>query len=108
MKCLRFLVFLSFAVTALGADRVEYVATTLAGSDWVGDGGLATHALLFQAEGVAVDSVGNLYIADAQDHRVRRVSSSGYISTFVSASLNAPYGLAVDHGDNLYIADLGN
>ena len=100
-----------------------YTVTTVAGSDWVGDQGPATRALLFQVEGLATDFTGNLYIADAQDHRVRRVSLAGTISTIagtgqsgfsgdggpaVAAQLNAPYGLAFDNRGNLYIADLGN
>jgi uncharacterized protein (TIGR03437 family) len=100
-----------------------YSVATLAGSDWVGDHGLATQALLFQAEGLATDSAGNLYIADAQGHRVRQVSPSGIILTIAgtgrpgfsgdgglaaAAQLNSPYGLAFDNHGNLYIADLGN
>ncbi len=100
-----------------------YTVTALAGSDWIGDGGPATQALLFQAEGMAVDAIGNLYIADAQAHRIRQVSSSGTIRTFAGtgkpgfsgdggpaseAQLHSPYGLTFDGRGNLYIADLGN
>src|SRR5262245_7986425 len=109
-------------VLAQAAD-VAYTISTVAGSDWVGDGGPATQAILFQAEGVAVDTAGNLYIADAQDHRVRQVGLDGRIRTVAgtgtrgsggeggpatSAQLNAPYGIALDRVGNLYIADLGN
>ena len=102
---------------------VTYSVTALAGSDWIGDNGLATQALLFQAEGIAVDRAGNLYIADSQAHRIRQVTPSGTIRTFagtgkpgfsgdggpaVAAQLHSPYGLAFDNGGNLYIADLGN
>lgn len=100
-----------------------YTVEPLAGSDWVGDGGPARQALLFQAEGLATDSAGNLYIADAAGHRVRRVSPSGIIETVagtgvagsegdggpaVQARLRTPYGLAFDGAGSLYIADLGN
>jgi uncharacterized protein (TIGR03437 family) len=103
--------------------QVRWAVTTVAGSDWVGDQGPATHALLFQAEGIATDSAGNLYVAEAQGHRVRQVSPAGVIRTIAgtgqpgfsgdggtadAAQLNAPYGLAFDHRGNLYIADLGN
>ena len=100
-----------------------YAVATLAGSDWVGDHGPATQALLFQAEGLATDPAGNVYIAEAQGHRVRQVSPAGVIRTIAgtgqpgfsgdggpadAAQLNAPYGLAFDNRGNLYIADLGN
>ncbi len=105
------------------AGAVAYTAAVLAGSDWVGDHGPATHALLFQAEGLAVDPAGNLYVADAQGHRVRQVTPAGVIRTIAgtgqpgfsgdggpadAAQLNSPYGLALDNHGNLYIADLGN
>lgn len=92
-------------------------------SAWVGDDGPATSAVLSQAEGVAVDGDGNLYIADAVGHRVRRVSRDGMIHTVAGtgqkgysgdggpakqAQLNSPYGVACDRQGNLYIADLGN
>jgi uncharacterized protein (TIGR03437 family) len=94
-----------------------------AGSAWVGDGGIARDSLLLQAEGLAADRDGNLYVADAQTHRVRRITPAGLIDTIAGtgvagfsgdggpareARLNAPYGLAVDAAGNLYIADLGN
>lgn len=94
-----------------------------AGSDWVGDNGPATQALLFQAEGIAVDRAGNIYISDAQAHRIRQVSPSGIIRTLAgtgkpgfsgdgalatAAQLHSPYGLACDNNGNVYIADLGN
>src|ERR1700674_1882355 len=103
------------------AGQSAYTVATVAGSDWVGDQGPATQALLFQAEGLAGDSAGNLYIAEAQGHRVRQVSPAGVIRTIAgtgqpgfsgdggpasAAQLNAPYGLAFDHRGNLYIADL--
>jgi uncharacterized protein (TIGR03437 family) len=108
--------------SAQSADSLNYKLAVLAGSDWVGDNGPATQALLFQAEGLATDLSGNIYIADPQGHRVRQVSRAGVIRTIggtgqpgfsgdgglaASAQLNSPYGLAFDRG-NLYIADLGN
>lgn len=111
------------ALSTLAHGGVSYKIDTVAGSDWVGDGGRATRALLLQAEGVAIDSGGNLYIADAAAHRIRKVTAAGVISTIagtgargfsgdggpaVAARLNTPYGLALDGRGNLYIADLGN
>ena len=117
--------FPSFTLLLLAtvAFSQTYTVTALAGSDWIGDGGPATQALLFQAEGIAVDPLGNIYIADAQAQRIRQVSSSGTIRTFAGtgkpgfsgdggpaseAQLRSPYGLAFDGRGNVYIADLGN
>jgi uncharacterized protein (TIGR03437 family) len=89
----------------------------------VGDGGAATVALINHIEGIACDGFGNIYIADADDHRIRKITTNGVITTVagtghggfsgdggpaISAWLNTPYGLAADRAGNLYIADLGN
>lgn len=98
------------------------VITTIAGSGTGGDGGPATLAGLAGPEDIALDSQGNLYIAEANND-VRKVDTAGIITTVagngtptytgdggaaVSASLNYPAGLAVDAQDNLYIADFYN
>jgi sugar lactone lactonase YvrE len=99
---------------------------TVAGNSlqgYSGDGGPATNATFSELEGVALDSNGNLYIADQQNQRVRRVDTSGNVSTVAgngtagfsgdgglatNAELNWPTGLAVDNVGNLYIADTSN
>ncbi len=88
-----------------------------------GNGNVATLAYLNYPWGSAVDSAGNLYIADMFNHRIRRVDTSGIITTVAgngtpgysgdhgwatSASLNNPWGVAVDSAGNLYIADTHN
>jgi len=104
------------------------IITTVAGNGifgYSGDGGPATSASLDSPEGVAVDTVGNLFIADYGNNAIREVSG-GIIATIVgggveeplgplgdggparSAFLSAPVGLAVDSMGNLYIADTGN
>jgi uncharacterized protein (TIGR03437 family) len=101
------------------------IITTFAGNGSAGsggDGGAATSAQLNAPQGLAVDSAGNLYIADTQNHRVRKVTAST-ISTVagsgtagfggdngpaVSAQLNLPFGVALDAAGNLYIAEFGN
>jgi uncharacterized protein (TIGR03437 family) len=100
------------------------------GAASLGDGGPATSARLgFQGPhaGLAVDSAGNVYIADYFDSRIRKVDTSGNITTVAgdstsaglgafsgdggpatSAGLNSPTGVALDSAGNLYIADSGN
>ena len=92
-------------------------------SGFGGDNGAAATAQLSYPSGVAVDGAGNLYIADSGNHRIRRVDSTGTITTVagtgkygfggnggpaVQAQLNYPAGVAVDEAGNLYIADSGN
>ena len=87
-------------------------------SSFSGDGGAATAASLNDPTGVAMDAAANLYIADQLNNRIRRVNSSGIITTVAgnggqgfsgdgggatAARLSAPYGVAVDGSGNLYM-----
>lgn len=103
------------------------VITNLAGigpAGFSGDGGPATNAELNGCTGVAVDNSGNVYIADANNQRIRKVGANGLITTFAghtnvagyagdgglatNASLNYPGAVAVDGFGNLFIADTDN
>jgi uncharacterized protein (TIGR03437 family) len=96
--------------------QTTYKISTVAGGVDAGDGLAAAAAQLSSPEGLAIDSAGNVYISDSADHRVRKVSPDGIISTVAgdgypgsgAGRLNFPYGLAVDGAGALYIADLGN
>ncbi|MGH3901536.1 MAG: protein kinase domain-containing protein [Pseudonocardiaceae bacterium] len=111
-----------------GNDRIRRVdragiITTVAGNGaegFSGDGGLARDAQLNNVWAVAVDSAGNLYIADADNHRIRKVDSSGRITTIAGvgtagssgdrgpaakAQLNAPVGVSLDATGALYVAE---
>ncbi len=105
------------------------IINTVAGSETanpndVPDGALATSKGLLNPEGVAVDSSGNVYIAEAGSNRIRKVTAAtGIISTVagnrtggysgdgglaIDAELNAPMGVSIDANGNLYIVDSGN
>src|ERR1700735_2558659 len=92
---MRLLFALLFAAFWMLAQSTSYGIATIAGSDWVGDNGPATSALLFQADGIASDTAGNLYLADAQNHRIRKVTRAGIITTL--AGTGAP-GFSGDGG----------
>ena len=92
-------------------------------SGFSGDGGPAIKASFKTPAGLAFDAEGNLYIADRENHRVRKVDTKGNISTFagigkagfsgdggpaVKARINLPSGLAADEKGNLYISDRSN
>ena len=91
--------------------------TTVAGGGSLGDSGPATSASLARPPDMAVDATGNLFIADRENNRLRRVdAATGVITTVAggwvgdggpatSASLNSPRGVAMDPLGNLFIAD---
>ena len=98
-------------IADFGNDRIRKVSpsgtiTTIAGtgnSGYSGDGGLATSAQISQAQGVAVDSAGNVYIADTGNNAIREVSPSGIIQTLTL--IVSPVAIAVDSLGNLYVTD---
>ena len=121
---MRFTIPLLVALTlAADASAGQYTITTLAGSDASGDGNAGAYVLLLQPQAVAFDGNGNLYIADAADHRVRMMNTEGIVTTVAgtgrpgfsgdggvatAAQLDRPYGVAADSAGDIYIADLGN
>ncbi|MGB7846859.1 MAG: SBBP repeat-containing protein [Candidatus Acidiferrum sp.] len=100
--------------------------TTVAGNGipgYSGDNGPATSAQLLSPVGLAMDTAGNPYIGEMGSNRVRKVDTSGIITTVAgngnwgyrgdnslatSAALRSPRGIAVDSAGNIYIADSAN
>lgn len=90
-----------------------------------GDGGPAVSSTMNAPVGIAIDKSGNVFIADANTHRVRRIDPNGIVTTVagsgegfggysgddgpaIAAQLRAPAAVAVDDGGNLFIADRSN
>jgi sugar lactone lactonase YvrE len=107
-------------VTAGGVISIVAGKTVFPIPGFSGDCGPATSAQLEYPNGLAVDSAGDLFIADQVNHRVRKVTLGGVISTVAgngtsgfsgdcgpagAAQLNGPTGIAVDTAGNLYISD---
>jgi sugar lactone lactonase YvrE len=118
-------------IADLSNNRVRKVNTngiisTVAGngsSSYSGDGGAATSAGFNSPTGVALDASGNLFIADYWAYRVRKVNTSGIISTVAgngtagysgdggvatNANLGKPWKAWVDSAGNMFIAEYGN
>ncbi|MGN8055127.1 DUF6443 domain-containing protein [Pedobacter sp. 22163] len=124
--------------TAVDAQRNVYVAdgdnhmirkisplgvvSTLAGAGYPGYAdGQGTSALFQHPSAIAVDASGTVYVSDQQNHRIRKISPTGTVSTLAGsgsagfsdgngtgASFSSPIGLALDASGNLYVADYGN
>ncbi|MGA2716586.1 MAG: hypothetical protein ABSG41_26120, partial [Bryobacteraceae bacterium] len=108
-------------VAGSGPAGFLYGGSNPSSGSFGGDGGPATSAELNEPMAVAVDSGGNLYIADYQNRRIRKVSANGIITTIAgnglpgptgdggpatSAQLSAPCGIAVDSTGSVYFADM--
>jgi len=124
---LRFRLAFAFAFTALALSAQQYTITTIAGSGgnpgYGGDSGPAISAQLKSPNAIARDAQGNLYISDLGNYVIRKIDTSGKISTFAgnnsfgfsgdggpatSAQLSTVNAIAVDSSGNVYLADTLN
>ena len=110
-------------VDAAGVITTIAGTGTTMGGGFSGDGGPATAAQLNAPLGMVFDHAGNLYIADNYNNRIRKISTTGIITTIAgtdtagyngdnipatTAQLNSPHFIAFDAAENLYICDMGN
>ncbi len=116
---------LLFALAIAINCRAQFI-TTISGQDtsgFSGDGNLAPGALLNAPYKIHVDPTGNILFSDCANHRIRKISVNGIISTIAgtgiagfggnggpasSAKLNFPYGLCSDAAGNIFVADIAN
>lgn len=98
------------------------VVSTLAGSGAQGTlDGNGTEASFYNPRGIAVDASGTVYVADSNNHIIRKITPEGVVSTWAgnglindtdgsgtAASFNSPFGIAVDASGNLYVGDYSN
>ncbi len=111
-------------ISTVAGTGTNTAVTCTGHTNTVGDGCVATGAVIYEPEGVAVDGMGNLYVADTGDARIREVSAAtGIISTVagtgtagynndnitaITSEVNQPSTIAFDGPGNLYIADYAN
>ncbi|WGK70231.1 SBBP repeat-containing protein [Candidatus Haliotispira prima] len=88
------------------------VVTSFAGSGTSGQNdGTGSAAQFNSPGGIAVDSSGNVYVADTSNHNIRKITPAGVVSTHAGAGgtvFNQPYSVAVDGNGNVYVADSYN
>jgi len=98
----------------------EGEVSTLAGSTKGFVDGPATTAKFHRPMGIVLDKIGNVFVTEVNNHKIRKISPSGEVTTLaggelgfadgngVAAQFARPHGLAIDHDNNLYVADTDN
>lgn len=120
---MKFFIYLFFIYSSFSTAQV-YTVTTVAGSDnGYADGVAGVPARFNSPTGLAIDASGNVYVAASGNNTIRKITPSGYVTTFAgstkgysgfndgvgtAASFNSPMGVSIDAAGNLYVADSGN
>lgn len=114
-----YLIYSSVFPCIAGAQIITTIAGSGSAAGFSGDGGPATAALMGRLFGLACDAAGNIYVSDFTNNRIRKVNTSGVISTYAgngsgstsgdggpatAAGLNGPSELAL-YGNSLFIAE---
>ena len=98
----------------------QWVVTTFAGSSQGYADGIGSTAQFNKPNGICIDKDGNLYVSDLDNFKIRKITSTGIVSTVagssqgntdgigIAAQFDSPTGICVDTNGNLYVADLGN
>jgi sugar lactone lactonase YvrE len=117
----------NFYVTDMNTNLIRKISSTGVVSTFAGSGaygnanGVGTSASFRSPAGVAVDASGNVFVADWENHTIRKITSAGVVSTFAgsgsvgsadgtgtAASFNYPFDIAIDASGTLYVSDQGN
>ena len=120
---LLFIFFMPAGLLQVHAQIITTIANVANARGFGGDDGPAAYAKFYHPVGMAIDAVGNVYIADEYNNRVRKMDPFGIVTTFagtgvagysgdsglaIKAKLNAPGYVAVDGQGNVYISDINN
>lgn len=118
-----FLMFLGSTAFAQSHFETAYTFSTLVGESRIGSAdGVGSAARFSTPSGVAVDIAGDLYVADTDNHTIRKITAAGVVSTLAgfagtpgnfdgagsNARFSSPEDVAVDNAGNLYVTDSGN
>jgi serine/threonine protein kinase, bacterial len=115
----------TIAITIVTLFQATAIAQTVTVSTFAGSGrdidGTGSAVRFDSPNGVAIDLSGNVYVADANSHKIRKITAAGVVTTFAgtgmnnstdgigtAASFSSPAGLAVDASGNVFVAEYGS
>jgi len=113
----------NFSIRKIDAAGIYTKFAGTGAMGYTGDGGPATAATFNDPFGVCLDKYGNVYVAEGDNHVIRKISTAGIVSTVAgngtpgytgdggqatNARLRTPFAVRVDTGGNIFIADLDN